>query len=616
MPSLIPLSSVRSRHSAQRIEKVPAALIADGTIMNRVVSVNVGLPREVSWNGKRIRTAIWKWPVAGRVQVHKTNLEGDGQADLMGHGGVYRAVMAYQIESYRYWIDYFGQLEPGGFGENLTIEGLPDSEVCVGDRLRVGDALFEVTQPRVTCYRLGVRLQNAQAAALLVSHHRPGFYMRVLEEGTVGSGDEITLASRDSEGMTIAEVSALLYLPDHPRAKLEKILRVPALSPGWQSSFRALLDAKTDGKLQGNAGLSLASAVSWNGFRRLRIVSKTRESEDVQSFVLSGEAGSDLPSFVPGQHIVFKIDPGKGEEAVSRSYSLAGPATNGTFRIGVKREPNGLVSTFLHQNLKVGDELQVSAPRGDFVLSPGDDPVVLISGGIGITPVLAMLCSLAASNEHSARRVWWVYAARDGNHHPFAEDTRKLLSQMKNVTSCVVYSRPLPGDRLGVTHDVEGHIATSVLEKLATPRSADFYVCGPTGFIDSISSDLKTWGVESSRIHIELFGPGQMLAPAVIEANRRAPHAPEGQQGTGSKVLFTKSGLTVRWAPGFRSILELAEACDVPVKWSCRTGVCHTCECGLIDGNVTYSPEPLDPASAGNALICCSMPLGDIQLDL
>jgi ferredoxin len=132
----------------------------------------------------------------------------------------------------------------------------------------------------------------------------------------------------------------------------------------------------------------------------------------------------------------------------------------------------------------------------------------------------------------------------------------------------------------------------------------------------SISDELKTWGGEAPRIHIELFGPGQSLEPAVLEANRKTPHAVGGEQGDGPKISFTKSGLTVSWAPRFRSILELAEACDVPVKWSCRTGVCHTCECGLVEGSLTYSPQPLDPPSDGNALICCSMPLGDIQLDL
>jgi ferredoxin-NADP reductase/MOSC domain-containing protein YiiM/ferredoxin len=559
--------------------------------MNKVVSVNVGLPKEVDWNGRRIRTAIWKQPVAGRIRARATNLDGDGQADLAGHGGVHRAVMVYQLDSYRYWVDQFGQLEPGGFGENLTIDGLPDSDVWVGDRLRIGDALFEVSQPRVTCYRLGVRLKHPQAAALLVAHHRPGFYLRVLEEGTVAAGDDIQVVSRDSDGMSVADVSALLYLGEHPRAKLEQILRVRALSPGWQASFRAILD--------GHSGLSSAQAAAWNGFRRLTVVSTQRESDDVESLVLSG---ADLPSFLPGQHIVVRVQAG------SRSYSLAGAPASGTFRIGVKREPHGIVSAFVQEHLKVGDVVDVSAPRGDFVLAEGDGPIVLISAGIGITPMLAMLYATA----QSPRPVWWVYGARDSTHHPFAAETRRLLGQMAHATSCIVYSRPLPGDR----YDVEGHITTAVIEKLGAPQTADFYLCGPTAFNESLRDALIGWGVEASRIHIELFGPGQSLTPAVLDTSQRRPHAPEGQPGDGPSVSFAKSALTVPWASRFHSLLELAEACDVPVRWSCRTGVCHTCECGLIEGNVAYSPEPLDPAAQGNALICCSAPLGDIQLDL
>jgi len=582
--------------------------------MNRVLSVSVGLPKEVDWNGRRIRTAIWKWPVSGRVRVHKLNLEGDGQADLAGHGGIYRAVIVYQRESYEYWAPYFGHLDHGGFGENLTIDGLPDNEVCVGDRIRIGDAVFEVSQPRVTCYRLGVRLQNAQAAALLVAHRRPGFYLRVIEEGTLEAGDEISVLSRDPEGMTVAETSALLYLPEHPRPKLEKALRVGALSPGWQASFRALLEAGEDGKAQGNAGLSATRAAAWQGFRRLKILSKTRESEDVESFMLSGDEEAALPAFRSGQHVVVRIDLGK--ERLSRSYSLCGPAAGGNFRLGVKREPNGVVSTFLHQNLKIGDYLDVSAPRGDFVLAEGGGPVVLISAGIGITPVLAMLHELAESNAQPGRPVWWIYGARDSNHHPFAEETRELLRGMKNATSCVIYSRPLPGDKIGVTHDAEGHVATAVFDELRVPQSADFYVCGPGGFLESMRGALKAWGGNARRIHVEWFGPGETLAPAVLDASRRKPHPPEGPPGDGPKVSFTKSGLTVSWASRFGSILEFAEACDVPTKWSCRTGVCHTCECGLIEGNLRYSPEPLDPPTEGNALICCSTPLGDVQLDL
>src|SRR5499425_1283283 len=210
--------------------------------MARLLSVNVGLPRDISWQGKTVHTAVWKTPVQGRRMVRRLNIDGDGQGDLAGHGGEHRAVMVYQIDSYAYWKSRLGRddFSYGQFGENFTVEGLPDDEVCIGDRYRIGGALFEVTQPRVTCYRVGIRMDEPQMPALLVAHHRPGFYFRVLQEGEVGAGDDIVLIARGPERMTVAEMDALLYLPGHSRQQLQRALRVPALSKGWQASFQKI----------------------------------------------------------------------------------------------------------------------------------------------------------------------------------------------------------------------------------------------------------------------------------------------------------------------------------------------------------------------------------------
>src|SRR5271156_3877534 len=207
--------------------------------MSRLLSVNVGLPRDVTWNGKTVHTAIWKSPVDGRRMVRKLNIVGDGQGDLAGHGGEHRAVFAYQMDSYHYWERILGRNDFtfGQFGENFTVEGLPDNEVCIGDRYRIGNAIFEVTQPRVTCYRVGIRMNESQMAALLVEHHRPGFYFRVLQEGEVGAGDDIAKIADGPERMSVAEVDALLYLPVQSSDQLQRALRIPALSKGWQSSF-------------------------------------------------------------------------------------------------------------------------------------------------------------------------------------------------------------------------------------------------------------------------------------------------------------------------------------------------------------------------------------------
>src|ERR1700746_2010499 len=201
--------------------------------MARLLSVNVGLRRDVTWQGKTVHTAIWKAPVEGPRMVRRLNIDGDGQGDLAGHGGEHRAVFVYQIDSYRYWQGRLGvdDFTYGQFGENFTVEGLSDDECCIGDRYRIGNALFEVTQPRVTCYRVGIRMDEPRMAALLVEHHPPGFYFRVLEVGAVAAGDEIVKGSNGPERMSVAEADALLYLTGHSRAQLERALRIPRCPP-------------------------------------------------------------------------------------------------------------------------------------------------------------------------------------------------------------------------------------------------------------------------------------------------------------------------------------------------------------------------------------------------
>ncbi len=239
----------------------------------RLLSVNVGLPRDVTWHGRTVHTAVWKQPVDGPRQVRRLNIDGDRQGDLAGHGGEHRAVVVYQIESYRYWQEQLGRddFSYGQFGENFTISGLADDQVCIGDRYQIGEALFEVTQPRVTCYRVGIRMNEARMPALLVSHHRPGFYFRVLRVGAVLAGDEIVQVATGPEAMTVAEIDGLLYLPGHSRERVLSALRIPALPDGWKASFRAL--AEVPGGAAGNAGLAAVSpppawpdwsSISWN----------------------------------------------------------------------------------------------------------------------------------------------------------------------------------------------------------------------------------------------------------------------------------------------------------------------------------------------------------------
>jgi len=226
-----------------------------------------------------------------------------------------------------------------------------------------------------------------------------------------------------------------------------------------------------------------------------------------------------------------------------------------------------------------------------------------------------MLHALAA--EASPREVWWLFGARNRDEHPFAQESRRSLQSLLHSRSYILYSRPGPQDQPGLDFDAPGHLNVTVLKEIGVPREADFYLCGPSAFLQDLTSGLAAWGVTSDRVHTEIFGPGASSTPGVVDdAPSLPPHLPAGSPGTGPLVSFARSGLIVHWDPAFQSLLELAEACDVPVRWSCRTGVCHSCESGLIAGSVSYQPEPLERPADGTLLICCSQPQDEVMLDL
>ena len=580
-----------------------------------LLSVNVGMPQDVTWRGRTVHTAVWKNPVAGPRLVRRLNIEGDGQGDLAGHGGEQRAVFVYQIESYRYWQEQLGRDDfgYGQFGENFTVQGLADDQVCIGDRYRIGAAVFEVTQPRVTCFRVGIRMDDPRMPALLVSQHRPGFYFRVLTEGAVEAGQEIVKLASGPEGMTVAEMDALLYLPGHPRQQVLRALRIPALSGGWKASFQEMLDQA--GEAAGNAGLTEASPPpAWPGFRPLAVTRISRESETVVSVHLADPGGGSVPAALPGQFLTLRLHPDPAERPLLRSYSLSGPPGARDYRISIKREEHGAGSQFLHTRVRTGDLLEAAAPRGTFILRPGQAPVLLISAGVGATPVLAMLHALAAAR--SGRDIWWLHGARRRADEPFAAESRALLAALPSAHRHVCYSSPDPGDIQGRDYDTAGRLSAPVLAALDLPRNADAYLCGPPAFMADVSAALAAAGIQAARIHTEVFGAGPAQTPGIAPAAARRPHPPAGQPGSGPLVAFARSDLTARWDPGYASLLEFAEACDVPVRWSCRTGVCHTCETTVMSGTVRYAPAPVDDPAEGSVLICCSQPRDDLVLDL
>jgi ferredoxin-NADP reductase/MOSC domain-containing protein YiiM len=569
-----------------------------------LVSVNVGMPRDVAWEGRTVHTGVWKHTVQGPRMVRRLNIDGDGQGDLNGHGGEQRAVLVYQIQSYWHWQQHFGRddFTYGQFGENLTVEGLPDDQVCIGDRYRIGEAEFEVTQPRVTCYRVGLRLGEPELPALLVSHRRPGFYMRVIREGRVKAGDQIIKTRAGPGALSVVDTDALLYLPRRDPAKLRVSLQIPALSPGWQQSFRDLTASEP--------GAPPTSA--WTGFRTMRVTKVVRETTTVSSIYLADPEGSPLPGALAGQYLTLRIT-GAGQLAPVRSYSLSSAPDSGTYRISVKREPHGAASTYLNRKLRAGDTLEVAAPRGDFVLDADTSPVLLISAGIGLTPVLSMLHQLAA--QRSERDIWWIHGARRPAEHALAAEAHSLLAALPNAHEHVFYSAADEDERRR-SHAAAGRLTKDTLIQLDVPSDPSVYVCGPPAFMADIQNALTALGVDSSRVHTELFGALKSINPGLTDQARPTPHQPPGRPGTGPPVTFARSGISTPFDTNQQSVLELAEACDIKTRWNCRSGVCHTCVTPLLSGNVSYQPQPLETPPEGEVLICVARPDNDIVLDM
>ncbi|MHA7653002.1 MOSC domain-containing protein [Mycobacterium sp. ML4] len=559
--------------------------------MGKLVSVNVGMPKDARWNDRTVYTGIWKTPVDGPVMARRLNLDGDGQGDLGGHGGEQRAVLVYQIESYEYWTNYLGRddLRPGHFGENFTVSGLADDEVCIGDRYRIGAAEFEVTQPRVTCFRVGMRLGEPRIPSLLVSQRRPGFYLRVITEGSVQAGDGIVLTRRGRHELNVADVDALLYLPDRDLEQLRKIVDVPELSPGWQQSFTEMLAA--------HDGATTSAETVPSGFRRLRVTATQHETPVVLSIWLTSEDGTPLPRPLPGQYLTVRIP---SEVPQVRSYSLSGDPGAADYRISVKREEHGMVSRWLHRHIEPGAILEVAAPRGDFCLIDNDKPVLLISAGIGATPVLAMLHALSTAS----RGVWWLHTTRNRDSEAFAAEVNELIDVMPHATRRVFYTE---------TH---GRLDRRAVAALGLPTNGTAYLCGPTPFMADMRDVLTGLGFDSADIHSEVFGARPAINPGVVNAAARLPHQPPGAPGDGPAITFTRSGLTVNWSSRYSSILEIAEACDVSTRFSCRSGVCHVCVTSVVAGTTSYVQPPLELPEPDEVLICSAAPASDLMLDL
>jgi ferredoxin-NADP reductase len=366
------------------------------------------------------------------------------------------------------------------------------------------------------------------------------------------------------------------------------------------------------------------TVAGWSGFRRFKVA--RRDSEDpaqqICSFTLEPEDKQPLPSYKPGQFLTFrfevpKID-GSGKELITRCYSLSDAPQSSHYRVSIKRvppppdsrHPPGRSSNFFHDHIQVGTTLQVRAPSGHFYLEPGSNAIVLIAGGIGITPMLSMLnwCQL----HQPEREVWFFYGVRNSQEAAFAEHLRAIAAAKPNVHLRVCFSEPLPDDQLGKDFHHHGRVAVNLLRMELPLLPYHYYICGPTPMMESMVTALEDWGVPAALIHFEAFGPASIKRQTAEVATSASAMTAGANDIT---VTFAKSGKRARWSPQSGSLLEFAEAEGITIDSGCRAGGCGTCQTTIRSGEVSYRQSPDYDPEPGSCLMCVCTPKTDVTLE-
>ena len=361
-----------------------------------------------------------------------------------------------------------------------------------------------------------------------------------------------------------------------------------------------------------------AAKSAWNGIRKFSVDQKVMECDDTYSFYLKPHDGKPLPPFIPGQYLTFQLSiPGAGKPVI-RCYSLSDHSRATHYRVTVKRcpppagsgHPPGMGSSYFCDKVKAGDILDVKAPNGHFHLDlEKERPVVLISGGVGATPMIAMAAALREAGSH--REVWFFHGARNGSDHMFKSYVKSLTAENKNFHVHVCYSKPLPTDVKGVDYQHEGRVTVELMKTLLPSNNFGFFLCGPGSFMESITEDLRAWGVPDEWVHFEAFGPASVKRAAKPEAKVGVTYPPFG----GLEVTFARSGRKAVWQGGGRSLLELADEARIRIDAGCRAGNCGSCLVAIKSGSVEYIGTHGADVEEGSCLACICRPTTALVID-
>lgn len=563
-----------------------------------ITSINVSKVTNVMFKDKTVPTGIFKQPVNGLVHIGTNGVEDDEQADLRCHGGPHKAVYIYGLPGYAHWEAYLGRkLAAGAFGENLTISNLTEDSVRIGDLLICGKLVMQISEPRISCFKLAMTLnEDPGFSKIFLEDGRVGFYARVLQEGSVMAGDQLIHEPVSVPSPTIREFVRACYDPNATLADLKFARNAAGLSPEWQ----ALLDKRA-------TALMLArQPQAWSGYKTFMLTKRETEAAGIISLYLAPTDGAELPGYLPGQHITVQAET-PAHVTLVRPYSLSSAQISANaFRITVKCMPameeenqSASMSRYLHESVKVGDQLLVKAPGGRFFIDETDtSPRVLFAGGVGITPLFAMF-------EHAANTdcpTTLVYAVRDETERCFGQSIAALCNRHRHLKAVFLAETGVEPSLFYTTR--LGRIEAKLLTELDLEASS-FFLCGPLGFLDQVEELLQQAGVSENRIHIEAFA---------ARSGNTIQFGPEAA-GTEHTVTFEKSGFSVQWTADRGTLLDLAEANGLRPPFACRAGTCQSCATTILSGSVDYL-ELVDPPSPEQTFICCTIPVSDVVLEL
>lgn len=576
-----------------------------------LLSINVASSGPMSVQGEDIRTGFYKRPTAGPLAIDHIGVAGDER--IACATDLNRAVFMYQSRYYDEWREELARpLTFGIFGENLTFDGPPDTEFYLGDVLEVGGAKLRITQPRFPCRKMTVRMGEGDDFPLrYLQSGRLGFFCNVDQPGVVEAGYKIRIVHRTkSDPIPLSEFARITYFRPDDQEGLERMLASPDLVPEWRLKVERLLR-----RARGPTG-------GWHEYRPLVVSCRHRLSPEVVSLDLHDPAGERLPVFDGGQFLTVRLDVPNQVKPVVRTYTIVGRSDDDRgYQLAVKRElpppgqpalPAGVASNLLHDEVNQGTTLLALAPRGHFIVEPGSRPIVLLSVGIGVTPMLAMLDYLGTCP--LKRQVLFVHGARSGREHVFGARVRELVANTEFLRSHVFYSQPGPDDTQGRDFDAPGRLSVEKLDGVLPSFNADFYLCGPELFMRDMVLGLMSRGVPKEQLRYEFFGAGTSLFERGTDSDELSDAI--DAEGRPITVTFARAGKSVPWKDGMFSVLFLAERHGLHPEASCRTGLCGICVCRIDGGEVEYVVEPLERPRPNEVLVCCARPTTSVVLDL